>query len=264
MDLSHKNPSGYTILEVLVFLSITGFLLLSALTLMGGRQAQVQYRQGITDLDDKILSVANDVSNGFFPSQPFSCSYDGIGGLNIDNISAGEQGTREDCVFIGKAISLDGNQTLVTTTLTAWRAGLGDVLTLDQSLLTPLNGPDVNLDVRNNTTWGLQVNRMYRLSDSAQLSYVAYLSQQGSMYSGSLQSGNQPVGLYGSVNPLPTNTGTISSSPEKIARDDEVILCISSDSVEQNAVIILGREGRDSAVMAERDVVSNDYPECGF
>lgn len=273
MKTIKKHTSGYTIVEVLVFLSVSGFLLLSALTIMSGRQAQIQYRQGVTDIDDTITAVINDVSSGFFPSLDFNCTLNTFTDrLDITAPSTEAQGSRQDCVFLGKAISLENTSTdrLVISTLAGRRAELGEVLSLTDpgSSITPINVLGANLDSIKNTTWGIEIINMYRESNPTEsIRYIAYLTEQGSIYSGSLESGNQPVGLYASPNALPAPnlaTSTVITAPDRVPRTDHVVICLSSDSVAQNAVIILGRDGRQTSVLAERDVVDADYPECGF
>lgn len=274
---SEKNQHGYTILEVMVFLSITGFLFISALTVMGGRQAQIQYRQSVNEVNNVFSRAVNDISTGFFPSFSFECSYNGlIGSLSI--AAAPEegdevvQGARKDCVFIGKAISIDADGSeLRVTTLAARRPPIGETFgSLDDYLITPVNiEPDVNLDVVNRNLWGTEVLNMYVASDIAEdfdITYAAYIAEQGSLVNQSLQSGTQPIRIIvdqsGGV--LLTGSALDAADLRRLNQSESVVVCLSNESTSSNAVIILGEDGRQTSTRVDADADSDSYERCGF
>ncbi len=106
--VSGKEFGGYTIVEVMVFLSISGFLFLIAALALNGQQRRAEFSTGITDFQAKISDVVNDVSDGFYPSTgSFSCSTSFAGATpDIDASTPSAQGTNEDCVFMGKVVQL--------------------------------------------------------------------------------------------------------------------------------------------------------------
>lgn len=98
---------GYTIIETMIFLAITGFLFFAAITAVGGRQASVQFSQGTRDMQADLERIINQVSTGYYPGGNLSCSVAG-GAASAPTINSGaeQQGSSNDCVFIGKALQL--------------------------------------------------------------------------------------------------------------------------------------------------------------
>lgn len=95
---------GYTIIEVMLFLAISGFMFVLAAIFINGKQANAEFRQGINDASTQIRTVMNDVINGFYPSgNNFSCSAAVSGPPNIVAGST-TQGQNLGCLFIGKVI----------------------------------------------------------------------------------------------------------------------------------------------------------------
>ncbi len=101
-------PSGYTIVEVLIFLAVSGALLISAMSLFGGQQRRAQFTQAVREFDSKIQDIINDVSTGFYPNTgSIQCAYDGGApgnGIKLTSGSGSTQGANSDCIFIGRVI----------------------------------------------------------------------------------------------------------------------------------------------------------------
>ena len=102
-----RISGGYTIVEVMMFLAISGALFVIAMFAIGGKQAQAQFAQGIRDFQSRIDDITNDVSTGYFP-QPgsYSCTApDQTTGAAV-SFAAGTavQGENEDCIFVGKVL----------------------------------------------------------------------------------------------------------------------------------------------------------------
>lgn len=255
MKLPASNR-GYTILEVLIFLAVSGFILVAALITVNGRQEQVQYQQAVREIDADIRSAINDVSNGYFPSTDFSCD-NNSGLLVISELNAVAQGSKEDCVFAGKAIVPDlGDNEITYVTIAGLRPPLGQAVDLTSASLTPINNsPDISTVKPN--PWGLQIVKMVDDSDN-DLAYIAYLSSFGrTAQSGQIDSGDQSIGLYKSTTPLafPMNFQPVSSS-------DKVFICLESNSGDRKAVIILGEDGRQLTTTLDQDAEGRS--ECEF
>ncbi len=109
--ISGAYSRGYTIVEVLIFLAVSGALLASALSLFGGQQRRTQFTQAVRELDSQIQDIINDVSTGFYPNNgSVRCAYDPAGGglpgsgIKLTNGSGTTQGTNSDCIFVGRVI----------------------------------------------------------------------------------------------------------------------------------------------------------------
>lgn len=78
----HKK-SGFTIIEVMIFLAVSGFTFIIAAAFINGKVAQGEYFQGMNNANATVQSIINDVANGNYP-QPSSGS--------LGNVCAGDQG----------------------------------------------------------------------------------------------------------------------------------------------------------------------------
>src|SRR6266511_2117091 len=98
-----KKARGFTVVETLIVLAVTGGLFVAIAATLSGRQNRTQFTQAIQEIQSQIQQVVNDVGSGYFPStNNFSCSAT-LAGPSIATGSA-EQGSNAGCVFIGKAI----------------------------------------------------------------------------------------------------------------------------------------------------------------
>lgn len=85
------GTKGYTIVEVMIFLVVSGALLVSVLGVIGGQQQKTRFQTGVRDFESQMQDMINDVETGYYPNSA------GI---------AGEGGATKigDKIFIGKGI----------------------------------------------------------------------------------------------------------------------------------------------------------------
>ena len=107
-----KALKGYTIIEVLIVLAISTSLLFAAIAIFKGQQSETEFSQAVQDLNSKIVNYADQITAGTFPdSQSYNCSAGGspLAPTNPPTLSAGSNGvgSRQDCVFLGRAIQVD-------------------------------------------------------------------------------------------------------------------------------------------------------------
>lgn len=98
-----QTEAGYTIIETMIFLIISGALMASAALLFSGKIARSQFTQAVQQFDSSINNVINQVSTGTYSNdQTISCSK----GSDQPVVSKGPstQGTNTSCVFIGKVL----------------------------------------------------------------------------------------------------------------------------------------------------------------
>ncbi len=106
-----SNSRGYTIVETMIFLAVSGVMFLIAVGFVSGKQGKTEFRESMDDINTQVQQVINDVSNGFYPSgENFVCTANSTG---FPTISAGinKQGTNKNCTFIGKVIQFGVNGT---------------------------------------------------------------------------------------------------------------------------------------------------------
>lgn len=101
-----KNSRGFTIVETVIFLAVTGALFTSTMLLISGQQAKTEFYQAVRDVQTRIQDVANDVSTGYYHNPGgFKCDADPSGPKVTPGGGPGDkQGTNEECIFIGRAI----------------------------------------------------------------------------------------------------------------------------------------------------------------
>ena len=103
-----KTPvgSGFTIIEVMFFLAVSGLTFIIAANFINGKESQAQYVQAMNRASFNINSLIDNVSNGNYalPANTFlQCSTSTSSGfsLSVSRIST----TVPGCTFIGKIIS---------------------------------------------------------------------------------------------------------------------------------------------------------------
>jgi prepilin-type N-terminal cleavage/methylation domain-containing protein len=107
-----KAPLGYTIVEVMVVLAVSGVMFLVAMQFVNGRQARAGFTQGSNDLTNKIQSVAGQVTDGQFTDINLrKCKVSSAGVSFNPGPSTTAQGTNLECVFLGKLLYFHVNAT---------------------------------------------------------------------------------------------------------------------------------------------------------
>lgn len=94
---------GFTIIEVMIVLVVSGGLFVAAAVLISGRQNQTSFDQAVRQIQAEIQQTINDVAVGYFPDTSFRCSA-GASGPVISNAASSGQGTNSGCIFLGKAM----------------------------------------------------------------------------------------------------------------------------------------------------------------
>jgi type II secretory pathway pseudopilin PulG len=161
-----KKPQGYTIVEVMIFLAISGVMFMMAISFISGKQTKAQFREGAISLSSDVQSVINDVSNGIFPSTTnLKCTKGSP--PSITTAGSGEQGSNEGCIFLGKVIQFNAlgapeNFNIYTIAGNQFSPG-GDASKLSVNFaeahpIAVANTPD--LTVSRTTNWGLQVTKI--------------------------------------------------------------------------------------------------------
>lgn len=110
-----NKRAGFTVIEVMLFLAVTGLLAASVLVGSGIAINQQRYRDSVSSLQSyiqqqysKVTSVAND------RDQNWTCDSNG----NVTaapNVSAGEPRGTTNCVILGRFITVDASGTNLTT-----------------------------------------------------------------------------------------------------------------------------------------------------
>lgn len=131
-----SNKHGFTIIETMLFLAISGALTVAVLVGAGASISQQRYRDSVNSLSNflqqqysDVTSVRNERDSGW------SCN--AATGPVVDETSGSSRGATE-CVVVGKYISLSDKTVTVQTVIGKASAvgGAGDIATLTNSGLS--------------------------------------------------------------------------------------------------------------------------------
>jgi type II secretory pathway pseudopilin PulG len=99
---ANRFSAGFTIVETLIVLAITGVMLLSVIGLVSGKQNKTEFQQGINDAVTQLQQTAREVAIGYYPGLT-DCSVAGSS-LSFHGSDESGQGTNNNCVFLGKVV----------------------------------------------------------------------------------------------------------------------------------------------------------------
>lgn len=113
-----KSAAGYTIVEAMIFLSITGLLFVAAALYISGQQEKAYFTDATRDAHTRIEDLGNDVGAGFIPQKgEFQCTVSGPGNppqlIHTPGIPY-QQGQNPGCVFLGKVIKFEQDSSKYT------------------------------------------------------------------------------------------------------------------------------------------------------
>ena len=98
-----KQPLGYTIVEVMIVLAVSGVMFIIAANFVSGKQANTAFHQGVNTLTANIQTGIEDVVAGHYSDVPINCSVQPSTPHYLKFTSSGlGQGTNQNCVFLGK------------------------------------------------------------------------------------------------------------------------------------------------------------------
>lgn len=99
-----SKAGGFTIVETLIVLAISGGMLMSVVFMVTGQQAKSQFQQAIYDVTQKLQQTIDDVANGYYPTSNIKCVAS-AGPVITSGSSA--LGTNDACVLVGKVVQFD-------------------------------------------------------------------------------------------------------------------------------------------------------------
>jgi type II secretory pathway pseudopilin PulG len=99
----HRQPLGYTIVEVMIVLAVSGFMFIVAANFINGKQQKTAFTQGSNETGSKLQQSVDDVTDGHYSDVPLQCTISGSV-LSANTSGVGTQGETPSCVFLGKLI----------------------------------------------------------------------------------------------------------------------------------------------------------------
>lgn len=275
-----RTQKGFTIIEVLIVLAVTGFMFISAVTLISGRQAKTQFQQSVTQIQTQMQQIIAEVSTGYYANAGnFQCTASGSNNISLSAGSTG-QGANTACIFLGKVVQFTnvagstGNQKYYTFPIAARRADstgndITDIASSNATAVAPsTTQPNIpNASVSDNLLYGLSVGKMYYTSggSNTQIGAFGIVSNLGSPDSSGvgLSSGSQQFNLVpisGSSLIDPSNSANLRAAAQTIDSNlassftnlsnpnGGVTVCLVSGTTQQSALMTIGGNGRTISV----------------
>lgn len=127
-----KTQTGFTIIEVMLFLAITGMLAAAILVGSGIAIGQQRYRDSVGSLQSYIQQQYNKVTNVTNDrDRAWTCDSNGTV-TQVENASAGEPRGTTDCVVLGRLVTIDETGTnLKASVVVGYRNPAGVTQTSD-------------------------------------------------------------------------------------------------------------------------------------
>jgi prepilin-type N-terminal cleavage/methylation domain-containing protein len=261
--MKKARAQGFTIVEVMIVLAVTGALFISAALLISGRQNQTEFDQGIRQIQSQIQQTINEVSTGFYPNKSnFTCTA-AAGSINISPGGNG-QGTNNGCIFLGKVMQFKVNGTIPEQFATFSVAGLqknssgNDVASLSEaSPLAIAPGPShANIpDITQKTALQSGLTTVSMTASGNSVGAVGFISSVAQISGGSVVSGSQQVNVIPiNTTALNTTTGTVADAIDaRLATSPSnpgggVQICFASGGTNQSGLITIGSSGRQLSV----------------
>lgn len=263
---------GFTIVETMVVLAVTGALFVVVAATLSGRQNAAEFTHAIQSVQSQLQQIIDQVPDGFFPSSTISCS-------NAAGVPAfgttGSQGTNAECEFLGKVVQFQVNGTDPEQYQVYTIAGLNNN---QGTIAVPFAGaaPAVVAAASDYASYSTAVNLQYGLqtvwmkSEGNNIGAVGFLMEPGKANGGSptgYSSGAQQVdlvplrsvhldeGLTTAVGQIQDNTlgsgglrdtSLLTAAP--INPPDGVQICFASGTTGQSGLVTIGSTGRQLLV----------------
>jgi len=168
-----RAPGGYTIIEVMIVLAISGLILASSISIFSGQRAETEFSQAVLDLQSKFQSYSTQVSSANIPSG-YTCALQYNSTLNKEYPAltplanqTTDSTSNQDCLYLGKAIQIvPGNTSIyvypVLGTRTVWN-GTIDTRSFPSTPLQANNEPALD------TNGNYVLNEPYQLLNGAKV-----------------------------------------------------------------------------------------------
>lgn len=256
------KASGFTIIETLIVLAISGSMLVAVVSMISGQQGKTQFQQSVNQVSQQIQQIIGDVSNGYYPVSNIACSASGSS-VSITKVNGSSIGTNSDCVLVGKVIQFykipDPQQYIVYSMAGARTSNNGSYpIAIAPGAVTNTNVPPGNTTVTS-------------LSNGLSLAYTAYTDIYGFTQTNSSEafgiltspisgsgvtdtSGAQQTNIYAvkgtsATVDSPANVDVIDKQPSNFVQITSYSVCLVSGTTNQSGLITIGGGSRKLSVV---------------
>jgi type II secretory pathway pseudopilin PulG len=282
--------AGFTVIETMIVLAVTGFLFTSILATWSGRQHASEFLNSSQEVRSQIQQALSETQSGFFPSNgDFRC-VSRSPHLRLDTVGTNVQGTNSDCVFLGKVIQFgikNTNPEQFDSLIVAAERNPSDptqFLALHPTVAAPssFNPRMKNLTAVHKLLFGMTTVKMVADPSSINpggsntaVGAIGFLSQMGvRSASGSYANGAQQIDLYAfpttrlhQYDQSATSTGVADAVNNALVASGVIInkpvaICFKSGVTDQYALVTIGADAREMSV--EMHTVNGSVTDCGI
>lgn len=259
MKRGRNQSLGYTIVEVLVVLTVSSMLLVSALLLVGGAQNKTEFNQAIRDIQQQINDVSNNVGTGYY-ARPANFNCDASGPSLTFPSGASQRGANKDCIFIGRVIKFSTTDEFTIYNIAGARTYTCGVATCEVSAMTNAKPTVVsNTNEKLHLKGGLIAKTIKGLrnpganTNGGSLGFFSTLGKQKGVNPEQLENGAQQIDVIDIGTVVDPSSGTLPSNIDgtfvsgydtKVNPNQGVELCFQSGTTDQYGVITIGGAGQ--------------------
>lgn len=217
-----KRPLGYTIIEVMIVLAVSGVMFVIAASFISGKEESTAFTEGTNEFASQLQTIIAQVVDGQYSDISFSCAVNPISdGLSFNKTAPqpnSTQGTNSACDFLGKFMHFsEANDPTAYEVFSLANARTSESLTY----VTPVTGDGIDLTVQQTIPQSLQVQDV-KVTDSTtgivSTSYgIGFTQSQGSCLNNNCITGAQTVNMIYSPGLDAPNGATLTESEAKIA-----------------------------------------------
>jgi prepilin-type N-terminal cleavage/methylation domain-containing protein len=272
-----SRTHGFTIVETMIVLAVTGLLLSSAMIVISGKQNQAAFNQSIRQIQSQIQQRINEVATGYYANQGNIRCIGGGGVVTLTQAAGTEQGANAGCIFLGKVMqfkvaSTDPEQFKTFSVAALQKGGVGGAESSTLALAKPKAIAPPSADITGNTPDatetqtlqnGLTTYRMWYNNGAGNrtigsVAFVMSLAQFSS--NGAIASGSQQIDV------VPIDDGAVKSKLDQtqanmvdainsglptatvINPTGGVFICFVSGGTNQSGLITIGNQNRQLSV----------------
>jgi prepilin-type N-terminal cleavage/methylation domain-containing protein len=272
--ITARGQRGFTIVETMIVLAVTGMLFLLAVMAVGGRQNETEFQQAINDVQSSLQQTITQVNSGDFQeANNITCKE--LGGrvdISLSGGSTATEGTNTNCVFVGKVLQFVNKtgsdpQQYISYPVAGLRTDSSGQICTDIACAAPVavapdNGTDKSFPSDGVATYlknGLSISYMHFVNGSttnigafgimsslgneagAQQFYLAPISGTNFKYDPQNSSDMQTAVQDINSNLQSSYTTAINST----ASNYSVQVCLASGTTNQSGLVTIGGTGGD-------------------
>lgn len=235
--------AGFTIVETMIVLAVTGALFVAIAATLAGRQRSNEFTQSINDVRAQIQQVVTETKNGFYANAvDFACSAPGGTTLTISNGST-KQGEHTDCVFLGKILQFTDTDEVYVYPV----AGIRTAADIASAHPTVIRNGLVDQSTDFKLKYGLTAVKMR--ANGSDSGAFGVLSSLDSTTPG--QSGDQLFDIYALTN-VHLGDGQLDDSTDVLAAaknpSQGVQICFKSGGTNQYGLVTVGNNSSQLSV----------------